>query len=186
MKENRSVIKSKKAIRNAFKELLIERHDITKITVKDIAEKADISKSTFYAHYLDIYDLAEEFENEIIRLLELIFNDLKKSNDLNYQSYVKQLINLLKENEDLYKDVVCSQFPMKFVDKLKDMCIDAIDSDVKAKLLDKNPNVRKTKINFITNGTIYLFIDYFKGKLTQTLDEICDEMLNAMSYFITA
>ena len=47
--ENRNVRKSKKAIQKAFAELLSEKNDINKITVKEIVERADISKSTFYS-----------------------------------------------------------------------------------------------------------------------------------------
>ena len=61
--ENRNVRKSKKAIQKAFAELLSEKNDINKITVKELVERADISKSTFYSHYQDIYSVKEEFED---------------------------------------------------------------------------------------------------------------------------
>lgn len=180
MKEYRNVIRTKKQIRVAFTELLKEKGDFNKITVKELVDRADISKSTFYAHYLDIYNLAEEFENEIIDLLEDILKELKKSNDFNYQIYVSKLLSLLKENEELYRVIVTSSFPMSFVDKLKDMCVDAIESE-NVEFLSKDPKTKKTQIDFIANGTIYLFIDYFKGKLSQSLDEISNEMLNVMT-----
>ena len=50
----RNSLKNKKAIQKAFADLLLEKNDINKITVKEIVERADISKSTFYAHYQDI------------------------------------------------------------------------------------------------------------------------------------
>ena len=48
------------AIRTAFLELLGKK-PLEKITVKELAEKAQISKATFYLHYQDIYDLAGAF-----------------------------------------------------------------------------------------------------------------------------
>ena len=36
---------------------LIQKKNITEISVSTICEKANINRSTFYANYLDIYDL---------------------------------------------------------------------------------------------------------------------------------
>ena len=49
-KLDRRVIKTKKAIRNAFAKLISEK-DINKITIKDIADTADINRKTFYNYY---------------------------------------------------------------------------------------------------------------------------------------
>lgn len=56
MKPDRRVIKSEKSIQSAFSEMLMEI-GFDAITVKDIAERADISRKTFYLHYVDKYDL---------------------------------------------------------------------------------------------------------------------------------
>lgn len=45
---------------------LRSRKTLERIKVKELCELAKINKSTFYAHYKDIYDLSEQIENEII------------------------------------------------------------------------------------------------------------------------
>ena len=45
---------------------LLGKKPLEKITVKELAEKAQISKATFYLHYQDIYDLAERLQAEVI------------------------------------------------------------------------------------------------------------------------
>ena len=60
MAEYRNSLRSKRLIRQAFAELMQEKQSIDKITVKEIIERADISKSTFYSHYQDIYALLED------------------------------------------------------------------------------------------------------------------------------
>lgn len=49
---------TKQALANALKQLL-QKKQITKITINDIAEACGISRMTFYYHFKDIYDLAE-------------------------------------------------------------------------------------------------------------------------------
>ena len=58
-KEYRSAARSRRLIRRAFLELLDER-PFEKITVLELAERADVNRSTFYAHYPDIFGVVEE------------------------------------------------------------------------------------------------------------------------------
>lgn len=58
------VKKTEKAIRGAFYQL-VKTKPVEKITVKELAELAEINKTTFYAHYETIYDLTAKLEQEI-------------------------------------------------------------------------------------------------------------------------
>ena len=57
--------KTKRSIYNAFIELRSKK-ELEKLTVKELCEKAEINKSTFYVYYNDIYDLSEQIEDEIV------------------------------------------------------------------------------------------------------------------------
>ena len=60
---------TKKAIRKTFMELLEEK-PLDKITVKDIVERCDINRGTFYYYYSDIFALVEDvFETELEQIL---------------------------------------------------------------------------------------------------------------------
>ncbi len=63
MKENRKVRYTKRVIRESLRELLAEK-PLSKITVKELVEQADINRSTFYAHYETLPALIEEIEVE--------------------------------------------------------------------------------------------------------------------------
>lgn len=76
--EYRSAIRSRKLIKTAFMELAAEK-EISKITVKDIADRADINRGTFYAHYRDVYDVLEQIEDEAIENLSHFLDNLNNS-----------------------------------------------------------------------------------------------------------
>lgn len=61
---DKRIEKTKHGIFNAFIELRAKK-SLERISVKELCELANINKSTFYAHYLDIYDLSDKIENEI-------------------------------------------------------------------------------------------------------------------------
>lgn len=64
--------RTRRSIANAFLELRKQK-PLEKITVKELSEMAYINKATFYTHYHDIFDLADQMEDE---LLEQIVQEL--------------------------------------------------------------------------------------------------------------
>lgn len=64
--------KTKRSIQNAFLQLRAHK-PLEKITVKELAELAEISKATFYLHYEDIFDLSRRMQRAVI---EEILNSL--------------------------------------------------------------------------------------------------------------
>ena len=63
---DRREIKTRQAIRNAF--LALRAHKpLERITVRELADRAEISKATFYLHYHDIYDLSETLQEDVIQ-----------------------------------------------------------------------------------------------------------------------
>ncbi|MFA6846158.1 MAG: TetR family transcriptional regulator, partial [Sphaerochaetaceae bacterium] len=52
---------------------LMKERPITKISVKELCEKADVNRTTFYAHYTAINELLQQIESE---LMERIRNSL--------------------------------------------------------------------------------------------------------------
>ncbi|GAA3413335.1 helix-turn-helix domain-containing protein [Streptosporangium vulgare] len=55
---DRRVRRTHTALARALIELVEER-DLSRITVADVAERAGVSRSTFYDHYRDVHELAE-------------------------------------------------------------------------------------------------------------------------------
>lgn len=68
---DRRVLKTKKAIRSAYLELLRSGKEYTDITVKELVDLADINRSTFYLHY---YTVDEVFED----LIDGMLSDISK------------------------------------------------------------------------------------------------------------
>ena len=66
------VKRTKTNIINAFLRLCAKKPP-ERITVKELADLAEINKATFYLHYKDIYDLLETLEND---LFERVFDSI--------------------------------------------------------------------------------------------------------------
>lgn len=68
MMEDRRVKRTKTQLRVALLELLEEK-PLAEITVSDIAERADIARKTFYAHYYDVQELLWDSQIRVIEEL---------------------------------------------------------------------------------------------------------------------
>lgn len=184
MVKNRNFIKTENAIRDALTQLIKERGNIENITVINICEKADISKSTFYCHYNNIYELCTALANELIDILEdTMDNYITSHNDIIYP-YVHAIFIFLKEHEEFYKAVVNTQYPLDVLDRLKKISLERFSKDTKITRLSKNERYKKVEISFAANGMIDLVVDYFRGKLNVSLEELEDIITDILNNLI--
>lgn len=63
-KEDLRVRKTRAAIHNTFKAMICEM-DYDRITIKELTERAQINRKTFYLHYTCLDELLEELQEEI-------------------------------------------------------------------------------------------------------------------------
>lgn len=63
-REDLRVRKTKDAIRSTFKSMICEM-DYDQITIKELTQRAQINRKTFYLHYTSLDELLEELQEEI-------------------------------------------------------------------------------------------------------------------------
>lgn len=69
MKTDARVRYTRMRIKDAFLACLAEK-PVSKITVKEICDMAEINRATFYKHYADPFDLLDKLEDEALAWLE--------------------------------------------------------------------------------------------------------------------
>ena len=80
---------------------LVQTKEINQISVTEICKKANINRSTFYANYLDVYDLADKITEQIENEVALLYQDEREKKN-NTNDYLK-LFYHIKENQIFYK-----------------------------------------------------------------------------------
>jgi AcrR family transcriptional regulator len=61
------VIRTRRLLLDAFKELLQERSAIRDVSIQAISERAGVNRVTFYAHFTDKYELLDFWKRELFR-----------------------------------------------------------------------------------------------------------------------
>ena len=81
VKNNRRRRESQEKIEKAFIEL-IQTREIQEIAVADIIRMTGLNRSTFYANYLDIYDLADKIRTKLEEDFSSMFTEASDDNAL--------------------------------------------------------------------------------------------------------
>lgn len=127
-KQDRRILKTKSEIKQALTELMDEKR-FEAITVRDLTERANINRGTFYLHYQDKYDLLEQCEDEIIK------NILENIHDLQVQDlefiitdgkpfpFIIKIFEYIQENADFLRAVLGPNGDPSFQEKIKEMMI---------------------------------------------------------------
>lgn len=94
----------KKYTRMVLKESMIQllkEKQISDITVKEICSLADVNRSTFYAHYLDLYDLLTKMEEEVLDDMQSYFGQHDFNKDEESIQMTEKLLDYVVANKEI-------------------------------------------------------------------------------------
>lgn len=178
--ENRNARRSRALIREAYVSLLNEKEP-SKITVADIIRRADISRTTFYAHYEDSRAVIEELEREILNAIVEIMNEE------GYGDFCKNPLPLLKKVSAFYARDLGLYKALIHVDEFVRFKQDMSDLYVARMMADEGipEAVRKTPefiamAQYMAYGIEGAYIAWFKDKIPITLEEMTEMLARAI------
>jgi len=116
-KTDRRVKMTKLFLKEALMSLLKVKR-ITNITVKEICQLADVNRSTFYAHYRDLYELLDEFENDIIGELQSFLASYKDERDDETVNITEKLIDFIGTKHEECKVLLNEESGSSFEKKI--------------------------------------------------------------------
>ena len=125
--------KTIEAIRNAFAKLINEK-DYEEITIQDILEEANISRSTFYAHYKTKDDLLLSISNHILEhvfsrsLQEEKTHDFSKDTFYDYHHLIEHIFYHIQDEKVLFKGILASKGNKLFLKEFKDHIYKLVNS----------------------------------------------------------
>ncbi|MDR0721176.1 MAG: TetR/AcrR family transcriptional regulator C-terminal domain-containing protein [Treponema sp.] len=108
MKLDRKTRYTRKVLADSLIELMKDK-PFTKITIKELCEKADINRTTFYAHYHDQYELLKQIEEETFGYIEDMLNKYyNKRSKREVLEMVEEILGFIANNSR-YLQVLLSE-----------------------------------------------------------------------------
>jgi hypothetical protein len=166
---DRRIRKTKKLLRDTLFELMNE-NSIDNITVKDLTERADLNRGTFYLHYRDIFDLLEQNETEILEEMRKLLVKINPSAFIEYNSINKpypplvDLFQWFKDNLSFGKALMGSNGGISFLEKIKNIVEkEFYKNQYKIQKKDNTPIFSEYYYSYIIFGFLGLIKQWFKN-----------------------
>ncbi len=149
------VIKTRRAIKSAFIQL-IQKKNVDKITVTELAKIAEINKGTFYLHYSDIYALYYELLQEQVGKIaahltyyEQILNDP--------EAFVREFFTPSPDTSPDVGAVLFSPQNIRFCENIFSMIVDAIIENIFSVGVIERTSLNIIKLQFLIDGMFLQF-----------------------------
>lgn len=122
---DKRVIKTKNAIFEAFKQLVQEK-DMSDITISELTQKANITRSTFYMYYNTVGDVRTDIENTIMARIDRIMSETDIRNSIrNPYPLLSMLADEILKQDQNNRYILSSSTSGQLMDKINDRIVEA-------------------------------------------------------------
>lgn len=176
-KKDRRIEKTQKSIRDAIINL-IEEKDVSQITVKELAERANINRKTFYMHYSSIENVFDKIENEIIeKLLHILSKYDFFQEQFDGYTFFASLNDVINEDFNFYKKLIQANSYSFLLIKVKKILKDTLIERFNKKL-NINKEVLTLYVEFAASGIMSMYIQWFYMDSNLSLEELAKAASN--------
>lgn len=148
---------------------LMQEKTINEITIKQICELAEITRSTFYNNFYDIYDVLESIEEEF-------YNKIKDKIDIvkiYYENnFFYDLMLLIYENQDIAKIIVNDVSNSYFLKRITKYVKNKFLTDYQDMLQNMHKDIAESVFTFTANGSISIICEWIDTGLKTPIEEI--------------
>ncbi len=173
--------KTKAAIQKAYFSLLMEKKE-TRITIAEIARRADIDRKTFYLHYNSVEDILREFSGEKVReLLVLLENDGFFEHPFDVHLLFSDLNDLIIRNIDFYEHLIHTSAFDFIWEEMQKLLLKTI-KEVYAGIVDVSPEELDVYAHFYASGVVETYVAWLKGDISLDINRL-GEVVADVTYF---
>lgn len=160
-KNNKRRRDSVEKLERAFVQLL-QTTELKKITVADLCKETGLNRSTFYANFLDIYDLADKLRTQLEHEFSALFADYDYFNE---RTGALKMFMHIKENQLFYT----TYFKLCYDESHKISIYDSKRAE--AEHMDRNVNYH---IEFFRSGLNAIIKMWLDGGCRETPEEMAE------------
>lgn len=189
-KGDRRIRRTQKMLKESLVELMSQKA-FKDITIKDITERADLNRGTFYLHYSDTYELLMSMENDVLDdFQEMIDTYLMTQPGNSAMPILVPVVHYIVENEEICRNLFENDASHDFNNKFKTL-VHKNGSALLGRLFPMSTTVNSNYfLAFVTGGLIGVIKKWLDDGMLQTEEEIAkignEAVLSMARAFFTA
>lgn len=154
VKEDRRVRRTKKLLMQSLMQLM-QSKQIKDITVRELADTADVNRGTFYLYYRDVFDMLEKIENEMFDKFDALLLSHPGETVIHQTlPFLKDLFTFAEENQEMCRVLLNRNGDMTFLERLNSVVFEKCREEFHMLFQDANDDEFETRYNFVVFGCI--------------------------------
>ncbi|TDQ37693.1 TetR/AcrR family transcriptional regulator [Aureibacillus halotolerans] len=150
---DRRILKTQNAIMEAFVDLVAMK-GFDRITINEIAEKADVNRSTVYLHYVDKYDLLEKCMDDHLNQLFTACMPEDGIGDFTSRDAILRTFEYLEEKAFFYTTMLNNNGIPAFRNHLKAKALQSLQQQLKDGFGNDSANNQAILVEFLASGAV--------------------------------
>ncbi|WP_018751981.1 TetR/AcrR family transcriptional regulator [Paenibacillus sanguinis] len=161
---------------------LLRDRNISKISVKELCNSADINRSTFYLHYANVYELLSQVEKEIIdNTHEYLAKIEAHDHDIRY---ILAFLDYIKKNDELFTIMLFkTNEPVSFAQRLINEVLLNIDSYLQLSVPEK---VKPYTYAYLVNGCLAIIQEWIRENYSLSSNEVAQLIFSLADHSLIA
>ncbi len=177
-REDRRILMTKRMLKAALIEMLKDK-DIYHISIRELCEKADVNRTTFYKYYGSQFDLLADMENDLLMFMTQVI----KKNEENPKKVIIAACEYLEENQEFAKLIINNNVDPTFANRL--FSVEVIRESFMHRFSANKSEVEQEYIyHFLTYGifrVVCVWLNKEKRESPQMLAKLIERMLSHIS-----
>ncbi len=172
MAQDRRVTRTKSALTKALFQMLGEK-EFSKISITELAQRADVDRKTFYLHYQSPSEILEEFYAEQLDKLE---STLRREDvfgrTVDIPGFFRALNSVINENMELYRLLAKGPTYSSFEDKLQKMMRREVEEQLLRRAERLQPQEAHLYSIFFASAVLAVYREWLKGDIRVEEDQL--------------
>ena len=151
---------------------LMKEKPTGKITVKELCERSEVNRSTFYLHYSEPNDVLIELEDEAIAGVKeslCAIGGLNEDSD-SAKKYLMSFLRYVQQHGEIFRTFLIENSDPHFRKKLQKVALEMTSSAFRVEM---PPELSRTVYLFIVSGSIEVLSDWVLSDFTMPEKDVC-------------
>lgn len=168
-KNNQRTRLSKMLFKNALMDLLKEKGSINKVSVRELCDRAELNRSTFYAHYQEPNDLLIEIETELLDATEEHLKKIGAENEIGAHKYILSFLQYIRQNDKPFRALLIDSTDPEFRSRFMQQSIIQFVDNLRIEL---PKDFEQYIFSYILNGSTGIIIQWIRSDYAADENEI--------------
>lgn len=156
---------TKMVIKDSLVELLKEK-PLNRITVKELCERAELNRATFYKYYRDVYDLLEQLEQEF---LDQLLNGVQERD---FHQMLHWALTSIQANGVVYQTLFSENGDPYFPNRLLSRCFQNMALTMPEEQRTASPAQQRWLYYFVAQGCSGIISQWMQQGMQEPVEEV--------------